>query len=130
MRLAFTMLALMGAMFAISACAAAAEMRADVVAGFCDAGEDWTAIAPPADAQAFRDALANDMEYASDRQMPAYWFTRADGEVRLCHTALARAEYTHPRWRACDTRIATWWDFHRTESGPRTNGAQERICLT
>ena len=130
MRLALTMLALMGALFAVSSCAVASAVHEDVVEGFCEADDGaWTLTPPPADAQAFRDTLRADQDYLRVSRQPEYWFTRADGEVRLCHTPLNRAEYTHPRWRDCDTRVATWWNFRRTEGGPRTSGAEERVCV-
>ncbi|WP_395646820.1 hypothetical protein [Terricaulis sp.] len=129
MRLILTALALAGALCANS-CALTSAVRSSVARSFCDARDGWTPIPPPPDAQAFRDALAQDEAYARVSHDPAFWFAGQAGEVRLCHSPLRRAEYTHPRRRGCDTRIVTMWDFRRTESGPVTEGAIEQICVT
>ena len=130
----FLRLAFVGAAFALAAgCALASGARDDVIAGFCGVvrGETWSRTEAPSDADTYRrlawaDASQNGRRPRGDE----YWFANSSGETRLCVTPLERASFVPARNRSnCDEKIGVWWNFTRTEEGPSTQGAEERICV-
>ena len=114
-----------------SSCASVPVYGDWVVADYCgntrDEGRAWARTGPPANADLYRRIAAAEVETDTD-VAPApdsreYWFALPTGEVKYCLTPL------HRNYGDCDVRVATWWVFRQTETGPVTDGGHYRVCV-
>ena len=121
---------ILAAALALSACAtfSTAPEAANVkVRELCyvEREPQWVQIAPPEDAQMFRDAWASGAEGQS-YQTPRwpedeFWFRNSDGATRLC---TGNPFYHEERCGA-----GTTMDFTESQNGLAASGLNEPICI-
>lgn len=91
---------------------------------------DWVQIAPPENAQAYRDAwtaAAGHEQFWGSFNAPQwpedeFWFRRASGEIKLCTG--------NPFYRKERCGAGTTVDFAETATGLVASNYEEPVCLT
>ena len=113
------------------------ERRASEIAGLCDARPEdgWAVMAPPSDAQTYRDALSpeNKRRYFG-RGWPfhEYWFR--NGAARSTVICNANPDWRRTREQLCDRHTAVngfYASFQNTPNGPvKVEEEGTSICVT
>lgn len=108
----------------LASCALTPEQKQAQANRYCDleGSHHWTSIAPPANAQAYRD-LGEAQRYGVSRtpHQEEFWFSSSDGLTRLCIFD------PRPAYSVCS---GGQWDFRETESGLQYVDGGEWICVT
>lgn len=116
----------------LAGCASTPGYGAWVINDYCGAyissQTGWTRTEAPANADSYRAAARTDHHTFDSvpENSSEYWFTRA-GEIKLCYTNLQRSA---GRRHWCNPRLAVWWVFRDTETGPVIENSQLPICVT
>lgn len=114
-----------------SSCASLPGYGEWVISDFCNSadGRGWVRTDAPANADAYRGVAAEDNDSMDSVPEGAreYWFASPGGEVKLCRSSLKRSGGRRD-W--CNPRLAVWWSFRDTESGPVIENSSVPICLT
>lgn len=120
-----TIVVMLALMMALQGCASVEAAMAAKAGRFCgndrqDAARGWRAVAPPPEAEAYRQRAAADPEFSSaPPRGDEYWYEAADGAVKYCITDLQLG---------C-ARDGVWWVFTQAADGAETTGADMQVCL-